>query len=167
MNYGMKEKLQAANLGSTVEHAVEVTEQYMSRYPAVRSFFSEAVETARETGHAYSIIGRRRKLPNIHSHLDYLRFQAERQACNMEIQGGAADVVRMAMLALEDMNLEYHYGADMLLQVHDELVFECPKETAVEADKAIAAVMEFPLWTPLAVELKTAGSIAENWYEAK
>lgn len=167
LNYGMKEKLLAANLGSTVEHALMIKDKYMDRYPAVRAFFDEAVNTARQTGHAYSLLGRRRKLPNIHSHMDYLRYQAERQASNMEIQGTAADVVRMAMLALDDANLEYHFGAEMILQVHDELVFEVPKECAKECDLAIASIMEDPLWHQLPVAMKTSGSIASNWYEAK
>ena len=167
LNYGMREKTLAANLGCSVEHALGVTDKYMARYPAVQQFFEMSVDTARRSGHAYSLLGRRRKLPNIHSHLEHLRHQAERQATNMEIQGTAADVVRMAMLALDDANLEYHFGAHMELQVHDELVFEVPDETAVEADRAIAEIMEHPLWSELDVELKTAGSIAKNWYEAK
>ncbi len=167
LNYGMKEKLLAANLGRTVEEAIEIRERYLSTYPTVDNFYQEAIETARKTKMAYTITGRRRRLPAINSHNTYFRYQAERQAVNMEIQGTAADVVRMAMIALDELGIDLRYGANMFMQVHDELLFECPEETAVEAKSLIQEMMSHPLDSDLEVPLTTSGHICDDWSQAK
>ncbi len=87
LNYGMKEKAMAARIGCTVEEAVATIEKYMDKYPAVRAFFASAAEDARRTGYAFTLMGRRRYLPDITNRDDYTRFRAERQASNMPIQG--------------------------------------------------------------------------------
>ncbi|MHA2069150.1 MAG: DNA polymerase, partial [Candidatus Thorarchaeota archaeon] len=87
LNYGMKEKNLAGRLGCTEEEAKEKMEQYMDRYPAVRRFFQMAVEIARETNHAFTYLGRRRILPDIHSYKNDARWNAERIASNVPIQG--------------------------------------------------------------------------------
>lgn len=167
LNYGMKERLLAHNLGCTVEEAVKLMEKYMNRYPAVKGFYQEAIEETRMTGYAFSILGRRRFLPEIVSMNEYDRFRAERQAVNMQIQGGAADVVKMAMILIDEADLETRFGCKMLLQVHDELLFECPDETAEEANAEIGEWMSHPLHSDLAVALTTEGSMADNWADAK
>ena len=168
LNYGMKEKLLAANLGSSVEHAVEIMNKYLNRYPAVKRFYARAIETTRASGgYAFSLIGRRRHLPNIDSHLDFERFRAERQASNMEVQGTAADIVRLAMLAIDEVGIEQRYGAKMVLQVHDELLFECPEETAEEANEEIKLWMSNSLPEDSEVKFTTSGSITDNWADAK
>lgn len=167
LNYGMKEKLLAANLGSSVEHALTIIDKYFSTYPDVRKFFDEAVEDTRLTGHAYTIVGRRRKLPNINAWQEWLRHAAERQASNMAIQGTAADIVRMAMIGIDESGVTEKYGAELELQVHDELMYEAPDETAEEANKLIQEVMEDSLYGRLPVKFTTSGHIAQNWYEAK
>lgn len=167
LNYGMKEKLLARNLQCSKERAVELMNQYMGRYPAVKHFYQDAIDEARASGYAYTILGRYRYLPEIVSPNDYDRYQAERRAVNMQIQGTAADVVKMAMILIDDANLDGRFGCDMLLQVHDELMFECPKETSVEAMKEIKEWMEHPLPSDLAVPLTVSGDKAKNWAEAK
>lgn len=168
LNYGMKEKLLAANLGSSVEHAVEIMNKYLDRYPAVKRFYARSIETTRASGgYAFSLIGRRRHLPNINSHMDFERFRAERQASNMEVQGTAADIVRLAMLAIDEADIEGRFGASMVLQVHDELLFECPEETAEEANKEIEMWMSNSLPEDSEVKFTTSGSITDNWADAK
>ena len=167
LNYGMKEKLLAANLGVSVEEAIEVRERYLGRYPAVTKFYEEAIEESRKTGCAYSVLGRRRRLPAINSPREFDRYRAERQAVNQQIQGSAADVVRMAMNLIRKECIEERYGAVMFLQVHDELLFECPEETAEEAREQIAECMTYSLHTDLAVKLTTSSHIVDNWSEAK
>jgi len=167
LNYGMKEKLLANTLGCSVEEAIDLMERYMNRYPAVKKFYAEAIEETRRTGYAFSILGRRRFLPEIVAMNEYDRFRAERQAVNMQIQGSAADAAKMAMILIDEADLESRFGCKMLLQVHDELIFECPAETAEEANAEIAQWMEHPFPTDLAVPLTSEGSIADNWADAK
>lgn len=126
----MKEKLLARNMGCTVDEAIDLMERYMGRYPAVKHFYAEAIEETRETGYAFSLLGRRRFLPEIISMSEYDRFRAERQAVNMQIQGTAADAVTMAMILIDEAKLDERFGCEMLLQVHDELIFQCPEETS-------------------------------------
>ncbi len=167
LNYGMKEKLLANNLGCTVDEAIALMDKYMNRYPAVKQFYAEAIEETRQTGYAFSLLGRRRFLPEIISMSEYDRFRAERQAVTMQIQGTAADAAKMAMILIDEAGLEEKYGCKMLLQVHDELLFECPEETAEEANAEIGEWMSHPFPSDLAVALTTEGSIADNWADAK
>jgi len=169
LNYGMKENLLAKNLQCSVEEAKKLMEAYMSRYPAVRAFYDEAIaETAGTAPHyAYTLLGRRRHLPEIQSPNDMDRWRAERQAVNMQIQGTAADAAKMAMILIADARLDERFGCRMLLQVHDELVFECPEETCEEAMAEIKEWMEHPFPTDLAVPLTVSGDKAKNWADSK
>lgn len=167
LNYGMKSKKLAGNLGVSIEEAEEVIEAYMARYPTVKNFYASSIDVCKAKLKAFTLIGRRRYLPEINGYNTYERWQAERQAVNTVIQGSAADAARLAMIACDEAELEYHYGADMLLQVHDELMFQCPEETAKEADAEIKQWMEHPFATDLEVELTCAGGIGPNWDEAK
>lgn len=168
LNYGMKENKLAKSLKITKEEALALMEQYMSRYPAVKAFFDEAVEETRQTKYAYTVLGRRRSLPEIDAPNDMDRWKAERQAGNTQIQGSAADVAKMAMvLCFEDQELENRYGCKMLLQVHDELMFECPKENIPVCKEIIKQWMEHPLPTDLSVPLNISIGAGKSWLEAK
>lgn len=167
MNYGMKEKKLARRLGCSVEDAIDMIDAYMSRYPAVKQFYGEAIEETRKTGYSHTVIGRRRYLPEILSSREFERWTAERQAVNTQIQGSAADVCRFAMLNCYYAGLDSRLGCKMLLQVHDELVFECPKETVAEAKEIIRDCMEHPFQTDLAVPLTISMGSGKSWYEAK
>lgn len=165
--YGMKEKSLALRLGCTEEEASELIKQFMSRNPAIEQFMNEALDEARVTGCAYTILGRRRFLPEILSTNTGARSRAERQAGNLPIQGSAADVVKMAMILIDESNIEERLGCSMLLQIHDELVFQCPLETCDQAMEEIKMWMEHPLPTDLAVELSVSGGKAQTWDLAK
>ena len=135
----------------------------MATYPAVQRFYAEAIAETEETGFSYSIIGRRRFHPEILSGNQYDRWSAQRQCVNNQIQGGAADVVRFAQLMIDAAGLEERFGCKMLLQVHDELVFECPKETTAEVKPIIQSLMEHPFLTDLAVPLTVSMASGPNW----
>jgi DNA polymerase-1 len=157
----MKEKKLARDLDITVEEAED-----MERYPAVRGFFEEAVAETQETGYSFTILGRRRFLPDIASRDDMMRFRAERQATNNPIQGSAADVVKMAMLrCFYESDLEKQYGCKMLLQVHDELMFECPDENVEQVKPIIREMMEHSMHTELAVPLTVSMGVGRSWAE--
>lgn len=167
LNYGMKEHLLAKNMKCTVPKAIDTMNKYMARYPAVQHFYKEAIEEARKCGYAFSVLGRRRFLPEIASHNQFDRWQAERRATNMQIQGSAADVVRMAMILIDEQGLDLEYGCHMLLQIHDELLFECPVETGDICMPIIEEIMEHSLPSQLAVPLTVSKSRTKNWAQAK
>jgi DNA polymerase I-like protein with 3'-5' exonuclease and polymerase domains len=168
LNYGMKERSLAARMDCSVEEAIEKIGQYMERYPAVRAFFAEAVEEVREYGYAFTLLGRRRSLPDIDAHKDYLRFRAERQASNMPIQGTAAEVCKMAMINIyEDTELRNKYGYKMRLQVHDEILGTCPKEVTHIVKPRVSEWMEHPFPTDIGVPLLADIGSASSWGGAK
>lgn len=168
LNYGMKEKAMAARIGCSVEEAVATIEKYMETYPAVRAFFASAAEDARHTGYAFTLMGRRRYLPDITNRDDYTRFRAERQASNMPIQGTAAEVCKMAMINIaEDYELRDKYGYMMCLQVHDEIVGECPDECVPIVLDRVREWMEHPFPTDIGVPLTAEIGAGDTWGTAK
>lgn len=163
MNYGMKENKLARDLGISKEDAVTLMEEYMETYPAVKRFYAESIVDTEETGFSYTLIGRRRFHPEILSTNKYDRWTAQRQATNNQIQGTAADVVRFAQLMIDSAGLEERFGCRMLMQVHDELVFECPKENTAHVKPHIQNLMEHPFYTDLAVPLEVSMASGPNW----
>ena len=168
LNYGMKSKALALRMGCTVEEAEAKIEQYMARYPAVQRYFNEAIEEVRSCGYAFTLLGRRRNLPDIDAQQNYVRYRAERQASNMPIQGTAAEVCKMAMINLyEDTDLRVNMGVDMCLQVHDEVVFEVPNEYTKQAIPRIREWMEHPFPTNIGVPLLVDIGSGKSWGESK
>lgn len=167
LNYGMKENKLARSINKTPEEAKQLMEQYMARYPAVEHFFKSSVANAQLTQKSYTLLGRRRFLADILSSSNYDRYAAERQAVNNVIQGSAADLVRMAMIKIDGLDLEDKYGCHMLMQVHDELVFECPEETVEEVQPIIKEAMEHSLPSELPVYMEASTGKGTNWADAK
>jgi DNA polymerase I-like protein with 3'-5' exonuclease and polymerase domains len=167
LNYGMGAGKLANDLGITRMEAEAKIALYKKTYPAVTKFYTEAVAITQKTGYAFSILGRRRNLPGIASSRKDERARAERQAINMEIQGSAADVVKMAQLLLDRARLDIRYGCRPNLNIHDELIHECPKETAAEALAEIVQWMERPFFHDLDVPLTVAGGRGANWAVSK
>lgn len=167
LNYGMKENKLARQLGVTTEEAIEMIDAYMATYPAVKQFYAEAIEETQKTGYAHTLLGRRRYLPEIHALSELDRWGAERKAVNTQIQGTAADACRLAMIHCYNSGLDKQFGCNMLLQVHDELVFECPDEHLEEAKEIIKDCMEHPFATDLAVPLAISMGTGPSWMHAK
>lgn len=159
--YGQGESGLAKSLGISRDEAGRFIAAYFRRYDGVRRFMDHTLEAAREGEAVRSLLGRRRLLPDIRSGNRARRFAAERIAMNMPIQGSAADILKLAMLAL---SMPPTPGARMVLTVHDELVFEVPEAEVEEACRVIREKMEgvYPLEVPLVVEVKAG----PNWNEA-
>lgn len=163
----MKENKLARSLKCTKEEALQLIEAYLSTYPAVSSFYDAAIRDTYETGYSFTLLGRRRYHPEIRSTRNMERWEAERKCVNNQIQGTAADAARLAMINCFNARLDYKYGCHMLLQVHDELVFECPEETAEAAQAEIKQIMEHPFPTDLAVPLEVSIGRGPSWDKAK
>lgn len=161
--YGMSDFGLAKQLKIKRQDAATYINQYFSRHPGVKAYFDNTIKQARENGYVETLLGRRRPLPDINNPNQNLRSFAERTAINTPVQGSAADMIKLAMvniapqLATRDTRL--------ILQVHDELVFECPKEEVEDIQLIIREEMEkaLPLKVPVKVDLGTG----PNWAEAK
>ena len=165
--YGMGVNKLARDLGVSKHEAEKKIETFQAKYPAVAHFTEEAVAETDEYGYAFTIMGRRRNVPEINSTRRDERQRGERIAVNTPIQGSAADVVKMAQILCFKARVDKKYGAEMNLQVHDELMFECPKETVPEAMEEIKEWMEHPFVEDLAVPLAVDIGHGQSWMEAK
>lgn len=167
LNYGMKEKKLARGLNISIEEAEDIIKRYFATYPAIEGFYESAKDEARKTGYSSTILGRRRFHPAINSRNTMDRWGEERKAVNNNIQGSAADCVRLAMLNIYNAGIEQKYDCKMLLQVHDELMFECDERSADEAMAEIKNTMEHPFPTELIVPLTVSIGKGPSWDKAK
>ncbi|HKJ49805.1 MAG TPA: DNA polymerase I, partial [Christiangramia sp.] len=142
----------------------ELIDTYYKTYPKLSSFIADQVEFAREHGYVSTVLGRRRYLKDINSRNQVVRGAAERNAVNAPIQGSAADIIKLAMINIHKKLKEENYKTKMLLQVHDELVFDAHKDELEKVQKMIKSEMEnaYKLEVPLDVDLGTG----QNWLEA-
>jgi DNA polymerase-1 len=161
--YGMGPQRLAGELGIALSEASDYIKRYFERLPGVRAWLDETVRIARTTGYVTTMYGRRRYLPELNAQPGGARAQAERIAINTPIQGTAADLIKLAMIRLDRALRERGLGARMILQVHDELLLEAPKEEWVEAAALAKREMEgvAELKIPLKVDLKSG----PNWAE--
>ncbi len=155
----------AQGTGMSRSEAEAFIATYFRRYPRIRGFIDECIQHAHRTGYVRTILGRRRPIPNIGSANRTLRQQAERLAVNTVVQGSAADLIKLAMIHLRERILRESLPLRMLLQVHDELVCECPADRAAELADVVRGVMSGAL--PLRVPLRVDVAIADNWLDAK
>lgn len=163
--YGISGFGLAKGTGLSVQEAQSYINKYFDKYAGVKSYLDGAVAETKERGYVTTLFNRRRYLPDIQSRRWALRNFAERAAMNAPIQGTAADIIKMAMVAVEEKIEEHGFRADMLLQVHDELVFEVHTEDLMPAARLIKETMEgiVTLDVPLVVEVKAG----PNWRDAK
>ena len=162
--YGLSAFGLANQLGIASAEAQQTIDAYFARYRGVRSFIDETIEQARERGFVKTLLGRRRYLPDLASRNRTLRQAAERMAVNTVIQGTAADLIKKAMVDLAPMIDEADLGAEMILQVHDELVFEIPP-ARVDALTALVVERMEGVW-PMRVRLRVDVGVGANWREA-
>jgi DNA polymerase-1 len=154
----------ANQLGIATGDAQETIDAYFARYKGVRRFLDETVADAKQRGYVTTLLGRRRQLPDLASRNRVLRQAAERMAVNSVIQGTAADLIKKAMLAVDAAVERDGLPAQMILQVHDELVFEVEPGAAQELAPRISGLMEGVL--SLAVPLVVDVGVGSNWREA-
>ena len=163
--YGKTAFTLAKDIGVTQQAAQTFIDAYFAGFPMVRAFIDKTLEDARVSGFVQTIFGRRRPVPELTSRNGMIRAASERVAVNMPIQGTAADILKKAMIDVHAALAASHPRAKMILTVHDELLFESPKE---EAD-AVAAIVKQKMSAavPLRVPLDVDVGIGENWKEAK
>jgi len=154
----------AGNLGIATAEAQATIDAYFERYRGVRRFLDETVETARERGYVSTLLGRRRYLPDLRSKNRVLRQAAERMAVNSVIQGTAADLIKQAMVEVDEALEDAGLRGRMILQVHDELVFEVPEDEVEAVGRLARERMQgvFRLRVPLVVDVGSGRS----WREA-
>ena len=163
--YGKTAFTLAKDIGVTQQAAQDFINAYFAGFPAVRAFIDDLLATARQTGVVKTMFGRRRLVPELTSRNGQIRSAAERVATNLPIQGSAADILKRAMIDVHRELADGSPGARMILTVHDELLFEAPRERADEIAALVKDVMEraVPLKVPLTVDV----GIGESWKEAK
>ncbi len=163
--YGISAFSLSQDIGSTVAEAKAYMEAYFATFPGVRKYMDTVVEKARETGFVETLFHRRRDLPELTSSNRNLRAFGERVALNMPIQGTAADIMKLAMIAVWRRLKDDLPQARLVLQVHDELIVECPEADAPEVARILAEEMERVV--TLSVPLTAEAHWGKNWLEAK
>jgi DNA polymerase-1 len=162
--YGMGPQTLAEGLGIDLKSAKDYISAYYERYQGVARYREEAIGLAREKGYAATLFNRRRYLPDINHDQRVIRAEAERMAINTPIQGTAADLIKKAMIQIHGRLNRKGAGARMLLQVHDELLFEVPEEEVESIRAMVKEEMEgvYELQVPLKVDT----TVGKNWDEA-
>jgi DNA polymerase-1 len=162
--YGMGPKKLSDELGIDHKIAKDYISAYYDRYQGIKRYTEEMIETARKKGYVTTLFNRRRYLPDIDHNNSRIRSEAERMAINTPIQGTAADLIKKAMINIHNRLKDEKLGSKMLLQVHDELVFEVPEQELERVMPMIKEEMEsvYSLSIPLKVDIKKG----RNWDEA-
>ena len=163
--YGISDFGLSRDLKVSRSEASSYIKSYFDRYSGVRSFIDQKIAEAKETGYATTMLNRRRYLPDLFSSNHIARAFGERTAINTPIQGSAADIIKLAMVRINNELKELQMKTKMILQVHDELIFDVPQE---ELEKTKSLVKEFmenalQLDVPLLVDIK----VGPNWYDAR
>lgn len=162
--YGISSFGLAQRLGISRTEAKKLIDDYFAAFPAIRAFIDDTVAAARENGYVETLFGRRRYLPDINSKNATVRALAERNAVNAPIQGTAADIIKMAMINVDRKLTEASLKSKMVLQIHDELLFDVPEGETRTLMKVVKDCMEnvMELSVPLTVEC----NYGKNWLEA-
>ena len=163
--YGISEFSLAEDIGVSRYEAKDYIESYLANYQGVRNYMKQVVVNARDTGFTKTLYGRRRSIPELKSSNFNIRQGAERIALNTPIQGTAADIMKLAMIRVDRALQENYPEAKLLLQVHDELIVECPETIAPQVAEIVSSAMTqvAELKVPLIAEAKWG----ESWFKAK
>ena len=163
--YGISEFSLAEDIGVSRWEAKDYIDSYLAHYSGVRTYMKQVVIDAREQGFTQTLYGRRRHIPELKSSNFNIRQGAERIALNTPIQGTAADIMKLAMIRVEHALNEHYPDAKLLLQVHDELIVECPEAIASEVAALISREMTHV--AELRVPLQADAKIGKSWFDAK
>ncbi len=163
--YGISDFGLAKNIGVPVKTAASYIRSYFERYPDVEKYLKDSVENGKEKGYAVTLFGRRRPLPELKSSNYNVRQFGERVAMNMPIQGSAADIIKLAMVEVSGKLREKGLKAKLVLQIHDELIVDCPKEEAETVSMLMQSCMENVV--KLKVKLVADAKIGNSWFETK
>ena len=163
--YGISDFSLSQDIGVTRAEAREYMEKYFEKYSGVHAYMTRVVEQAKENGYVSTLMGRRRWLPELKSSNFNLRSFGERVALNMPIQGTAADIIKLAMIKVRDRLLSEGLEARLVLQVHDELIVECPECETERVKELLEGEMEHVV--ELALPLTAEAHAGRSWAEAK
>ncbi|PRT64061.1 DNA polymerase I [Streptococcus anginosus] len=163
--YGISDFGLANNLGISRKEAKSYIDTYFERYPGIKNYMENVVREARDKGYVETLFHRRREIPDINSRNFNVRGFAERTAINSPIQGSAADILKIAMIRLDQALTDGNFKTRMLLQVHDEIVLEVPENELTAIKTLVKDIMESAI--ELSVPLKADESAGKTWYEAK
>ena len=163
--YGMEAYGLAQRLGISNKEASGILDAYFSAFPSVKSYMEETVQQARDKGYTETLFGRRRRIPELTSDNFRIRQAAERQAMNAGIQGLAADIFKVALVNLDKRIMEEQLKIRIVLQVHDEVILECPTKELLKVQDITIEIMSaaFDLLVPLEVNI----SSGQSWADAK
>ena len=163
--YGISDFGLARNLGISRKRAAEYIEKYLNRYPGVRAYMHQSVENGKRDGYVKTLLGRRRELPELKSGNYNTRSFGERVAMNMPIQGTAADIIKCAMVAVDEALSRENLAARLVLQIHDELIVDTPPAEAERVKTLLCGCMQnaMQLSVPLVAEVKSG----KSWYDTK
>ena len=163
--YGISDFGLSNNLGISRKEAKAYIETYFERYPGIKDYMERVVREARDKGYVETLFKRRREIPDINSRNFNVRGFAERTAINSPIQGSAADILKIAMIHLDQALERGAYKTKMLLQVHDEIVLQVPSDELAAIKELVKETMESAI--ELAVPLEADENEGKTWYEAK
>jgi DNA polymerase-1 len=158
--YGLSKEL-----GIDFIKAQEFIQNYFSRYPKVKEYIEKVIDKTKQDGYTETIFRRKRKLPQIQNRNPRLQEFAKRQAVNAPIQGSCADIIKIAMLEIDKEIVKAKIGASLIMQIHDELIFDVKKDSLERFLPVLKDKMEssFNLSVPLKVNIKAG----KNWADAK
>ena len=163
--YGISEFSLAEDIGVSRWEAKDYIDSYLAHYSGVRSYMKQVVVDAREQGYTQTLYGRKRHIPELKSSNFNIRQGAERMALNTPIQGTAADIMKLAMIRVENALNKHYPEAKLLLQVHDELIVECPESIASQIAELVSR--EMTQVAQLRVPLQADAKIGKSWFDAK
>ena len=163
--YGISEFSLSEDIGVSRYEARDYIDSYLANYSGVRKYMKDVVDNARTCGYTQTMFGRKRYIPELTASNFNIRSGGERMALNTPIQGTAADLIKLAMLRVEQALNENFPEAKLLLQVHDELIVECPEEIAPQVAQLVSSEMESI--AALSVPLTAEAKFGKSWYEAK
>jgi DNA polymerase-1 len=169
VNFGLMYGQSSFGLASALKisrtEAKQYIDKYFTRFNSIKTFLDTLKDKAEQTGYAETLYGRKRFLPDIHSQNRTIKAQAERMAINSPIQGTAADIIKLAMINIDKVMTEKNLKSKMLLQVHDELIFEVEEDELEAMKEIVRDGMENVV--DLRVPLKVDMGIGINWYDLK
>jgi DNA polymerase-1 len=163
--YGMSDYGLEQATSFSREEAAEFISAYFEKYPGVRAYIEHTKNQARELGYVQTVLGRRRYIPEIKSPNRQIREAAERMAVNMPVQGTSADIIKIAMVNLHREIVKQKFGSRMILQVHDELLFEVPLDETDQVKDLVSEIM--PQALLLSVPLKIDIKMGKNWADMR
>jgi DNA polymerase-1 len=162
--YGITSFGLSQRLGISRSEAKQIMDTYFEQYKGIKAFMDQSTQAAREKGYATTLMGRKHYLNDIHSNNPTIRGFAERNAINTPIQGTAADMIKLAMIHTHKQLNDHHLQTKMMLQVHDELLFDVPKSEQAIVEPIIRKAMTEAL--PLNVPIEVNIGFGTNWLDA-